>query len=146
MNIKKISFIFLLTLLVSSFIFGSLVLASGHTENALKGLNETAGAANISQTAEGVSPTTGLSIFLGVTINYLFGAVAIVFIVIILIGGYLWMAARGSQEQIDKAKKFVTNGFFGLMVIFLSYALVFLILAALSNSTNEVQVNQTTDK
>lgn len=115
---------------------GSFALADSHTQKAkiLEGLNKTAGSADISQ-IENDDATTGLTTLLGITINYLFGAVAIVFLTIILVGGYIWMTAQGQQEQIDRAKKFVLNGVFGMMVIFLSYTLVTVVIFFLNRAT-----------
>lgn len=134
MNFKKINFTFLIALLITNFIFGSFALANGHITNALGGVNTTAGAAEISPLAG--DATTGLTTIIGLAINLLFGAVTVVFLTIILIGGYIWMTSRGNQEQIDRAKKFIVNGIFGMMVIFLSYAVVTVVLFFLSNATN----------
>lgn len=136
MNFKKINFIFLITLLVTSFMFSNFALADNHThiDNALRGVDTTAGAAEISPLAG--DATTGLTTLIGLAINLLFGAVTVVFLTIILIGGYIWMTSRGNQEQIDRAKKFIINGIFGMVVIFLSYALVTVVLFFLSNATN----------
>lgn len=134
-NYKKINFTFLIALLVASFVLGGFALAEGHITNTLGGIDTTADAANLSKTRENLTPTIGLTTLLGVAINYLFGAVAIIFFTIILIGGYVWMTARGSQEQIDRAKKFIINGIFGMVVIFLSYALVTVVLFFLDKST-----------
>jgi len=68
-------------------------------------------------------------------LNYFFGVVATVFLTVIIIGGYLWMSASGNEEGVKKAKTFILNGVFGLMVIFIGYGLVALILWALDTAT-----------
>lgn len=113
---------------------GSFALATNHKKEALEGLKSTAKAADISTIANDEA-TTGLTTFLGTTINYLFGVVTIVFLTVILIGGYVWMTAQGQPEQIDRAKKFILNGVFGMMVVFLSYGLVTVILFFLNAAT-----------
>ena len=138
MKIKKINFYILtiLLLLLTSFVVGNFVLAEGHIKNAREGIDITAGSGNVSKIG-GKDPTTGLTNFLGLALNYAFTGVAIIFFVVISIGGYFWMTARGSEEQIGKAKKFIINGFFGLMVVFLSYGLVYVILWALNQAINK---------
>ena len=137
-RIKKINFYILTTLLLASFVVGNFVFALEHGGSAIKGLDITAGAGNVSKIGQGSSPTTGLTTFLGLALNYAFTGVAIIFFVVISIGGYFWMTARGSEEQIGKAKKFIINGFFGLLVVFLSYGLVYVILWALNKATSNV--------
>lgn len=75
-----------------------------------------------------------LPTYIGLAINGLFGFVAIVFIVTIMVGGLKWMQAMGNEEQVMGSKKIILNGIFGLMVIFLAYALVWVITIALGSA------------
>lgn len=103
--------------------------AIGGAEAVKKGLDITAGTAGIS-TGE-----TDLSVMVGRAVNYLFGVIGVIFLTVILIGGFFWMTAGGNEENIKKAKAFVINGINGMIVIFLAYALVYLILNALKAAT-----------
>jgi len=47
----------------------------------------------------------------------------IIFLVLILMGGYQWMMAGGNEETITKAKKRITNATIGLAIIALAYAI-----------------------
>jgi len=47
----------------------------------------------------------------------------IVAVVIILIGGFKWMTAGGNQDEVDKAKKLITNGIIGLAIILAAFAI-----------------------
>ena len=111
-----------------------IALAANAGTDVLSGINKTADQAQISKGTEG-TPTDNLAVMLGRAINYMFGVVGVVFLIVILIGGYKWMAAGGNTDEISKAKTFILNGIFGLMVIFTAYALVFTILASLAGST-----------
>jgi peptidoglycan biosynthesis protein MviN/MurJ (putative lipid II flippase) len=42
---------------------------------------------------------------------------------IIFYAGFLWMTARGNDEQVDKAKRIIKNAIIGTVVVLLSYAL-----------------------
>ena len=57
-------------------------------------------------------------------IQYILMFVGVVAVVIVLYGGFLWMTARGNDEQVNKAKKVLINGLIGLVVVLLSYAIV----------------------
>ena len=128
---KKIIFPLLLALIFLSLVtFANADLTD--QEEVKQGLDITAKNAQIIQ---GDAEEWDLATIVGTIINYLFGVIAIVFLTFILIGGYLWMSATGNEEGIKKAKAFILNSIFGLMVIFLAYTLVWLILNALKAST-----------
>ena len=100
--------------------------AAGGIEDVKGGLDLTASTAGIS------TEETDLPKILGKFINYLFGIVAVIFLTITLAGGYIWMTAGGNEENVKKAKSFIINGINGMIVIFLAYALVYVILFALN--------------
>lgn len=98
----------------------------------LEGLNKTANNAGIETSSDVTANTLANSI--GVIINYLFGLLGVVFLTVVLVGGYVWLTAGGNEENIGKAKKWVINGINGMIVIFLAYALVYVILFALNQA------------
>ena len=121
--------------MISAVIFAPVIaLAANAGSDVLGGINKTADQAQLSKGPES-DPTNNLAVMLGRGINYMFGVVGVVFLVVILIGGYKWMAAGGNTDEVSKAKQFILNGIFGLLVIFVAYALVFTILASLAGST-----------
>lgn len=102
-----------------------------------EGLGKTATNAGIDQTQ---GTATEISERVGTMINYLFGIIGLIFLTVILIGGYEWMTAGGSEEKVAKGKKFIINGINGIIVIFLAYALVYVVLASLGSA---IGVNNT---
>lgn len=80
------------------------------------------------------TPMASLANLAGGAVNSAFAIVAVVFVTVIMIGGFLWMSAAGNEENIAKAKKFVINGISGLIAIMMMYALVYVILYALNAS------------
>jgi len=70
----------------------------------------------------------------GLAINYLFGILGTIFLIVILIGGYKWMTAGGNEEKIEAAKKLVISGVNGMILIFLAYALAYAIIYALTEA------------
>ncbi len=128
MRFKKHIFIFCLLALI---ILPGLVLAdtaSTGLGQVQAGLNQTAG-------DTGLKTSNDLPTIIGRFVNYMFAVVGVVFMTITLVGGYLWMTAGGNEEKIGKAKGFIVNGINGMIVIFLSYALVYTMLAALKAAT-----------
>lgn len=62
-------------------------------------------------------------VIIGDIIRGLLGFLGVIFLVLILYGGFLWMTSAGKEEQITKAKKIIANSAVGLFIIVVSYAL-----------------------
>ncbi|MDD2807266.1 MAG: hypothetical protein PHW95_01945 [Patescibacteria group bacterium] len=135
MKMSKINLLLILASVVFNLMLAPVILASTATD-VLEGVNNTAQQAGVSKGPAADKPTQNLATIIGRIINYLFASVAVVFLTVILIGGVFWMESNGKEEQIQKAKTFILNGIFGLMVIFIAYALVFVIFNSLEFSTN----------
>jgi len=72
----------------------------------------------------------------GSIIRYTLGILGIIFVILIIYGGFLWMMAGGNEESVGKAKKFITNATIGLIIVILSYAIsLFIINVILKAST-----------
>ncbi|MCL5795057.1 MAG: pilin, partial [Patescibacteria group bacterium] len=80
------------------------VLVFGQSTNIIAGLDQTATKAEID------TGNTDLSTRLGSIINYFFGIMGVIFLVVVLVGGYSWMTAGGNEEKVGKAKKWIFNG------------------------------------
>jgi len=128
---KKIIFAFLTICFLTILLSPQIILAADCTsaDCALKGLDVTATNAGFGAKEKRDIPT-----IIGEAINYIFGVVGVIFLTIILVGGYLWMTAGGNEEKVAKAKGFVINGVNGMIVIFLAYALVYVMLASLGGA------------
>lgn len=57
-------------------------------------------------------------------IRYILSFLGIIAVAIIMYAGYLWMTSGGSADRLAKAKKTLTNGVIGLIIIILSFAIV----------------------
>lgn len=57
-------------------------------------------------------------------IKAVLGLLGIIFMVLVFIGGYNLMIARGEEDKISKAKDTIRRAVIGLIVILLSYAIV----------------------
>lgn len=68
-------------------------------------------------------------------INVLLSLLGVIALVIILIGGFLWMTSGGNEDQIKKAKKMLTAGVIGLAIILSAYSLARFVLTQLISAT-----------
>ncbi|RJO59061.1 hypothetical protein C4546_04515 [Candidatus Parcubacteria bacterium] len=68
-------------------------------------------------------------------IKWVLGIVGLVAVIVMIYGGFVWMMARGNQQQIDKAKKILINGAIGLVIILVAWAIVLFIQRFITQTT-----------
>ncbi len=56
-------------------------------------------------------------------VQIVLGFVGIIFLVLIISGGILWMTSAGNEQKIEKAKKFLTNAVIGLAITVVAYSI-----------------------
>ncbi|MBI4407225.1 MAG: Ig-like domain-containing protein [Candidatus Kerfeldbacteria bacterium] len=56
-------------------------------------------------------------------INWTLGILALIAVVIILYGGFVWMTAQGDEEKLTKAKAILRNALIGLVIILASWGI-----------------------
>ena len=71
---------------------------------------------------------TGFVEFLGKYVNALLGLMGLLFLILIIYGGFIWMTAAGNEEKITKAKKIIAGSAIGIGIIFLAMTITMLIL------------------
>lgn len=69
--------------------------------------------------------TTELIISNALTVLTIIGG--IMFVLYFLLGGLTWITAGGQSDKIEKAKSMMTNGAIGLIVIVVSYSIVWIV-------------------
>lgn len=65
---------------------------------------------------------------LGIYINGILNILGVLFLVLVIYGGVLWMTAAGSEEKVRKAKAIIINAAIGLTIILLAKAITFFVL------------------
>ena len=68
-------------------------------------------------------------------VRLLMGFLGIIAIIIMLYGGFVWLTSAGNEEKVGQAKKIITAGVIGLVVIFISYALATFVISQLITAT-----------
>lgn len=90
--------------------------------------------------AEAVASSAGFSTssvyeILGTLINVFLGLLGVVFLLLVLYAGFLWMTAGGDDKQVDKAKKMLINATVGLVITLSAYAITTFIVNWISEGT-----------
>jgi hypothetical protein len=69
-------------------------------------------------------------------INIILGFLGIIAVVLILAGGFKWMIAAGNQDKVDEAKKLMTAGVIGLIIILAAFGIARFVINALVTATS----------
>jgi len=78
----------------------------------------------VSPTTPGGLSTEDLSTTISNIINAVLALVGVVALGVILYGGFRWMTAAGNEEAVGEAKKIITAGVIGLIIVIIGWAVV----------------------
>lgn len=59
----------------------------------------------------------------------------VIFLVLIIYGGFLWMTAGGDNSKVDEAKKMITAAIVGLIIVVSAYAVSYFVINKLIEKT-----------
>lgn len=62
--------------------------------------------------------------------------VGMIFLVLTVYAGFLWMTASGNEEQVTKAKEIVERSVLGLVIVLAAYSITTFVLVSIGASTN----------
>ncbi len=119
-----------MTLMISlSLLLPTIVSAKTTTQKINSALNQ-AGITGFGQNL-GDANRIGLGGLVGRYVTVFLGFVGTIAFVIFLYGGFLWMTARGNEDQVAQAKQYLFNGTIGVVVIVLAYSAAYFITSQL---------------
>ncbi len=72
---------------------------------------------------------------LGLLINVLLGLLGIIFLVLTIYAGFLWMTAGGDEKKVAKAKGILVTAVIGLVILLSAYAISTFVLDQLITAT-----------
>ncbi|NQV11781.1 hypothetical protein HQ524_00305 [Candidatus Uhrbacteria bacterium] len=88
------------------------------------------------QTSLGGGPNDQIFITIGNIVNVGLGLLGIIFFVLMVYAGFLWMTARGNPDQVTKAQTMITQAVIGIIVILSAFAVSSFVLSQLITATN----------
>ena len=97
------------------------------------GLGATAGTAYGSD-----RPSTDLPRLVGGIIRTLLSFIGVVFLVLLIWAGSMWMTASGDETKVKKAKLMIGQAVAGMIVIFAAYAITSFVVSSISSATDTV--------
>ncbi len=78
-----------------------------------------------------ISPNPIIQTAIQVALSFL----GVIFLILMIYGGFLWMTAAGNDEQVGQAKKILTGAIIGLIIVVAAYAISVLIIEQLGENT-----------
>lgn len=90
---------------------------------------------NVGKVGFGSETPTPLPLLIGRIVQQVIALLGVIFLVLVVYGGYLWMTARGNDQQIEKAKDTIKAGVIGMAIMLGSYAISTYVVAKLSEPT-----------
>ncbi|OIP80515.1 MAG: hypothetical protein COT39_03855 [Parcubacteria group bacterium CG08_land_8_20_14_0_20_48_21] len=120
----------------SMMLFLALVL-TGSFFAATLSIAPTAVAQGFISSAEEILSNTGLTVYgqnatddsqtladkVGGIINVVLGFLGIIFLILIIYAGFLWMTAAGNDDAVGRAKKILINSTIGLVIVIAAYTI-----------------------
>lgn len=113
---------------ISLFVLPQIVFAQG-----LKDAFDTGSGSKLGTVASksGFEAVDDLGIVSGQIINTALTLVGLIFLILMVYAGYLWMTARGEEDQVKKAQKIVTGSVIGLVLVLSAYAITIFVTTSL---------------
>lgn len=78
-----------------------------------------------------------ISAITGKIMGTIFTLTGVFLLILVIIGGIMWMTAGGKEDQVKKAKALFQNAFIGLIIIVLAYAISRFVIENLSKATSK---------
>lgn len=94
------------------------------------GVKDTMEAAGKAGYDRNTTPLTFAEI-LGNIIKVVLSFVGVIFLILMVYAGYLWMTARGQEDQIDKARKIIIAAIVGLIITLAAYSITSFVVPAI---------------
>jgi TRAP-type C4-dicarboxylate transport system permease small subunit len=70
----------------------------------------------------------------GNVISIVLSILGVVFLVLLVYGGYNWMIARGNEELVTRAKDTIRNAIIGLILVLAAYSITFYVVQRLTEA------------
>ena len=71
--------------------------------------------------------------------------VGVIFLVLAIYGGYIWMIARGNEQEIEKAKNTLIAAIIGMVIVVAAYAISYYVINALGGAALKAPTSEETN-
>ncbi|MDP3900431.1 MAG: hypothetical protein Q8Q23_05110 [bacterium] len=82
----------------------------------------------------GLDGIVDINSIIGKAINGFISLIGVVFLILMIYGGYLWMTARGNEQQVEKSRSLIIAAIVGIVIVIGAYAITYYVLNILLNT------------
>ncbi|OIO52099.1 hypothetical protein COY93_03645 [Candidatus Uhrbacteria bacterium CG_4_10_14_0_8_um_filter_58_22] len=79
----------------------------------------------------GLGHISGLGTFTGSIMGQIIGLIGVLFFLLMIYAGVIWMTSSGKEEQVSKAKSIMSGAVIGLVLVFAAYYILDFVLGAI---------------
>ena len=79
-------------------------------------------------------PEGTLNNTIGTIIKAALSFLGVIFLILMIYGGFLWMTAKGNEEEVTKAKNLINAAIIGLIIVVSAYAISYFVIKNLSGA------------
>ena len=69
-------------------------------------------------------------------ISNVLAIVGVIFLILIISGGVMWMLSGGNEKKVADAKKIITTATIGLVIVMLGYAVTYFVITSIQNAVD----------
>lgn len=128
---KKKQYSFLLSVIFGLMITSTCSAASILSESLSDKISDQAGSSGLNAT-EAFNEEISLTEIVAQVIKSFLGILGIIFVVLMILGGYNWMTAQGDESKVEKAKSTIQKAVIGLIIIVASYSITYTLFKAIN--------------
>ena len=89
----------------------------------------------------GYSLDTSVESIVALIITTILSFIGVIFLILAICGGYIWMIARGNEQEVDKAKNTIQGAVIGLIIVLAAYAISYYIISIVGDKTLQQKTN-----
>lgn len=130
-NARSIINLLLFIILVGLFLSADVCYAANLKDAFLTPLFDAAGSKGAGYDTSVTGPEKMISTIITTVLSF----IGVIFLVLAIYGGFIWMMARGNEEEVTKAKNIIQNAIIGLVVVIAAYGISWYIINALGAAT-----------
>jgi len=82
------------------------------------------------------SAKTGTETIIATIITAALSFLGVIFLILMIYGGFMWMTASGNDEQVKKSVQLITAAIIGLIIVVSAYAISFFVMSKMGGYLN----------
>lgn len=139
MHINKKTFIITLTFLMAVCFYIDAFAAQAPTANVTSEER-----VNTFAQESGLSVTSHTTIIQN-TLNALLTLLALIFLILIIYSGFMWMTSAGNEEKVKKAKSTLKNATIGVIIVLFSFVITQFVFSAINHASTPPETSGSGD-